>query len=389
MSSESAESATPRRPGGARRLAVGALVLIAGCLALGWYVNPGGIFRDHFVPAAVSFDGGSDALSETAVVPTLDTPIPEGKSAVWCAAMQLAWNRLKEDVVKEPIRLQGAEEVAGRLNRAEQSEADLSADEYFAVAGLAGSEAAERIRREMGRRFPHVPIGDVGVGTLAYAYLQTTLKFTTPYYETDAPLIFKSSAGQETDVTSFGVSGRGELKVRDQVRVLFAAETKGWGERPEDAILDLDVNSSPNQIVIALMKPASTLKEKLARMQQLQASWQGPEEARQLLSADVLVVPSMHWRVNHHFKELEAKVMLNPSLAGQVIDSATQKIDFRLDRSGVALAAEARITVKSADVLRPRAFQFDRPFLLYVKKRTAQHPFLVVWVANAELLQKR
>src|SRR5438552_18000947 len=42
-----------------------------------------------------SFDAPSTSLRQTAIVPTLDTPVPEGKSAVWCASFQLAWDRLK------------------------------------------------------------------------------------------------------------------------------------------------------------------------------------------------------------------------------------------------------------------------------------------------------
>jgi hypothetical protein len=34
------------------------------------------------------------------------------------------------------------------------------------------------------------------------------------------------------------------------------------------------------------------------------------------------------------------------------------------------------------------SFIFDRPFLIVVKKRGAEHPFFVMWVDNAELLCK-
>jgi hypothetical protein len=35
----------------------------------------------------------------------------------------------------------------------------------------------------------------------------------------------------------------------------------------------------------------------------------------------------------------------------------------------------------------PKRLLFDRPFLLYIKKRDAQQPLLVMWVENAELLE--
>jgi hypothetical protein len=35
----------------------------------------------------------------------------------------------------------------------------------------------------------------------------------------------------------------------------------------------------------------------------------------------------------------------------------------------------------------PKKLHFDRPFLIYLKKRDAARPFFVMWVDNAELLQ--
>ena len=64
-----------------------------------------------------AFNSDSDRLERTAFVPTLDTPIPDGKSAVWCASFQLAWDKLKEDVIKGPVEITNAviEENGKRL----------------------------------------------------------------------------------------------------------------------------------------------------------------------------------------------------------------------------------------------------------------------------------
>src|SRR5437762_304298 len=59
---------------------------------------------------------------QTTVVPTLDTPLIEGQSIVWCASFQLAWDRLKADITRGPVQLRNAEAVADRLNRARVSD---------------------------------------------------------------------------------------------------------------------------------------------------------------------------------------------------------------------------------------------------------------------------
>jgi len=63
----------------------------------------------------LTFDGSSQDLKATEVVPTLDTPIPKGKNAIWCASFQSAWKAL-EALAGEAIRLSEMPKKAGQLN---------------------------------------------------------------------------------------------------------------------------------------------------------------------------------------------------------------------------------------------------------------------------------
>ena len=64
---------------------------------------------------------------------------------------------------------------------------------------------------------------------------------------------------------------------------------------------------------------------------------------------------------------------------------AKQSIKFKLDRYGAMLESEAMLAAGAI----PRYFMFDRPFLVYMKKRDCEQPFFVMWVDNAELLNKK
>lgn len=66
-------------------------------------------------------------------------------------------------------------------------------------------------------------------------------------------------------------------------------------------------------------------------------------------------------------------------------------IDFALNRTGVSIKSEARIAIPppAGRMPEPRRFHFDRPFLIYVKKRGIEYsPFFVMWVDNAELMKE-
>jgi hypothetical protein len=107
---------------------------------------------------------------------------------------------------------------------------------------------------------------------------------------------------------------------------------------------------------------------------------------------DSLIVPDVLYKLMHHFKELEWKNLANPKWQDYFIFEALQMIDFSLSRTGVILKSEARLVSPPgarAIIEQPRHFHFDRPFLIYVKKRGSEYsPFFVMWVDNAELLEK-
>ena len=99
---------------------------------------------------------------------------------------------------------------------------------------------------------------------------------------------------------------------------------------------------------------------------------------------DVLIVPEMFWKIDHSFKELIGKTVSNANPAMPIVE-AYQGINFRLDRKGVVLESESRLITSSS----PKYFKFNRPFMLYIKKRDSAQPFFVMWVNNAELLNKK
>jgi hypothetical protein len=341
----------------------------------------------------MSFDGSSDQLQQTVIVPTLDSPIPEGKSAIWCVSFQLAWNRLKDDVAKEPLRLTNAQPIADRLNQADHSEDDVGPDVVYAAAGLVKDSIVKRIRTQMASKFPNVPRPELDVppeGAVAYAYLAASAKYDYPFFENDVPFLFKDSVGKQTAVGSFGIRKKDDYayhQLRQQVQVLYCPRDSIMSEKEiPEFILDPCKNSQPYQIVLARVDRKPTLADTLADIEQRIAAQPGPDRyLSELHPRDTLLVPNIAWKVSHRFKELEGKEkqFLNPALRG--LDTALQAIQFRLDRSGAELASESKVFVKPLASF----FDFNRPFLVSMKKRGCKRPFFVIWVDNAELLEKK
>jgi hypothetical protein len=357
--------------------------------------------RGDYAPPEVTFSGDSRNLQQSAVVPTLDSPLPEGKNVIWCATFQMAWDRLKNDVAGGPVRVTNAEALADRLNRAGLSAHDLPDNSYYAAAGFVEDGIVDTIRREMQTRFDKEPLGLDAAGNVivAYAYLRASVPFALPYFENDEDFLFTDSQGRDTAVSSFGLRAKDKsaYDLREQVDILYTNHDDGADSRrgePRSPVmefaLDLCRDSKPNQVIVACVPRQETLAATLQYMEQKTAAYPKDRYRHNLADESQLLVPNLNWSLDHHFAELEGadKQLLNRELQGTYIAAAMQTIDFRLDRSGVELDSEARVQAKSSRSKRPAHYLFNRPFLIVVKKRDAGQPFFVMWVDNAELLCK-
>ncbi len=342
-----------------------------------------------------TFVGQSDTLKQTVVIPTLDSPSDPGKNVIWCSSFQLAWNEIRDNVIGAPLQVVGAAEVASRLNQASERRTDLEPQSVYAAGGWIRDGIVERIEKDMAAKFPSQELPDFNDykemgGILAYSYLTAHVPFTHPFRQVDGGFAFADSQGRETNVRGFGLwqafLSRYE-KIREQIEVLYVGwedPDEPWGPMKEYA-LDLGRHTEPYQVVVAVVEPKGTLAETYEHLQYgiEQFKKRGDyERARGFQEADELQVPELFYRVDHRFAELIGKTVAN---VGMPIVEAMQTIEFRLDRSGALLESQALIAIAAT----PREFLFDRPFLIYMKKRDAERPFFVMWVDNAELLVRR
>jgi hypothetical protein len=341
----------------------------------------------------------SKDLKQTAVVATLDCPLPEHKNAVWCSTFQMAWDRLKQDIIGEPIQVLGAEELANRLNQAQFPAGSIEEKSYYAVAGLVKNGIIEQVQKEMARRFPSepVPTFDSKYGTpdvvLAYAYLNVDVGFKYPYYVYRGRFNFLNSSSVGTDVTAFCAQTSGQVRdiqrVRDQVEVLYY--DSGGSSGTVQFAVDLSKQTQPYQVILARMPRCNTLGEAARMLQDKIAAFKNDanyEALRELGHGDTLIVPDVLYKLTHHFDELVNKNLGNQKWGEYFFFEALQKIDFTLSRTGVVLKSEARLTAKKAAAKEQRHLHFDRPFLICVQKREPNAtPFFLMWVDNAELMK--
>ena len=349
----------------------------------------------------------STDLKQTVIVPTLDCPMPEHKNAIWCGTFQIAWDKFKNDIIKEPVHLIGAEDLANRLNRSEFSRRNMEENSFYATAGFVEDGIIEQIQNEMAKRFPSEPKPqfDKRYRTLpkvsvAYCFLSVDMPFPFPFYVHDGAFEFEASDGTRTGVTAFSSEPGGpdsdSRRVSEQVDVLYYKYAEQSGA--DEFAVDLCKHTEPYQIVLVRMSRREPLNEALKQIAQDISDFKRDpdyEELRELRPIDSLIVPDVLYKLTHHFKDLEGKYLANRRWPDYFIFDARQMTHFSLSRTGVILKSEAMIGGAGGMALPPprkdlpRHFYFNRPFLIYVKKRGAEFsPFFVMWVDNAELMKE-
>jgi hypothetical protein len=336
-------------------------------------------------PTPLSFAGSSDELQRTVVVPHLEAPLPKGKSAIWCGTASLTWKGLEDVIGHGPLVLEGAEDISRMMSRSPQIE--LMQEHYYLAAGFYEDGIADRIRREFPARFPKANLPDLPAGpregALAFAYLEAAIRYEFEFRDSTKPLSFTDSQGQVTPVKAFGIrpadEDEGKNSFRGQVKVLF--------REGDEFALNLSRNTRPYQVVLARMSRKATLQATLTNLEERIAAAAGKHLDPSLGDGAVLLVPNMHWRIEHHFRELEGRKVRNPGVpSGTVLDRSWQFIALKMDRRGTEIVSGA-LHGMWFDGAQPEDFRFDRPYLIVLKKRDGRHPFFVMWVDNAELLQ--
>jgi hypothetical protein len=329
-------------------------------------------------------------LPKTAVTPHLNFPLVSGRNAVYCANFQLAWDRLREDIIRAPVALEGSPDMADELNQRAFLRDSLAEDAYVAMAGRLSDGILDDIKAQMAAKFPTftsrlVPAAEKArtEGLVAYAYLQKRLPFAVDFDRMKQPLQFHAADG-ETDVASFGIEDfrshePREKGLREQVTVLDYVG-------PDNFVLQL--MPQKDTIVLGKIPRAATLAEALAAVQARIAQPLGRDVQKELEVEETLVVPLLSLFIERKYSELIGRTLLNPGFTTQFIGDATQVIRFQLDESGAILEAEAGVMMLNGDVPppKPRRFVFDRSFLIYLQQRRAKQPYFVMWVENPEVL---
>ena len=324
-----------------------------------------------------------DFSEKIEIVPTMEDTIMSDTS--WCATFQLVWNDLKNEVVKQDIKMSPQPKIVDNLNKESFTEDMISDEYYYKIYGPKSLSLKAEIEKGIKEKFNQT--SDI-LDEFDWSEEATTASdpkrmffYTMLYREFEYLYEFdkldNGNFGKNTDVEYFGIDSNSNEELRSNIRVLY------YNSKEDFAVV---LKTKNNDEVIMVKSPEgntfSQIYENMNKKAQESTSSSYMEEE------DFFKAPKLKFNVKKDYVELAGK-MFNTA-DGDVLEiaKALQTIQFQIDEKGGKVKSEAAIDVKDGLAIdpgakpKPRYFYLDDTFALFLREEGKDMPYFAARIED-------
>lgn len=297
---------------------------------------------------------------------------------LWCVTFQLVWNEFMDKITNgNPVQFVGGNpQIADELNKRAYTKDILSSDSYYVEQGEISKALKRKIERNIKWKFNEKSdVLDFIDWTdkdsyLFYAMLKKNFTYKTAFEK----LTSQKFNGSAENYKYFGAYRSADKKLRENVNVLFYNSPDEYAVRlltkeKEDVILFRTDRNDSFENLYSYLKDNSKNDE--------------------FTKMDALKVPQLTVDKTLSYNDLIGKQVQGTRY---YISSAIQTIKFNLDEKGGSLKSEAVMGLAKMSLMpnveKPRNFDFDKPFVLYLIEQGKDKPYYAMKVDNTDYLVK-
>lgn len=315
--------------------------------------------------------------SYTSNIPAVDT------NQIWVGTFQLAWNELAEQLTDngKVEFVEGNTPLVEELNQKSFTKNDISPEDYYLTVEETRPELKEKIQKEVYEKFKidntqtlEKMNFNLTPSYTIYTMLVKNFHFVHPF----EPLQSEAFKQSEQKVKYFGISKNSDVEARENVEILF------YHSKEEFAI---QLNTVENEeIILYKTKENKTFPEYQKRIEEETKKYEGK---RKMQKEEELKIPYMNVDTAVNYEELCGKEIKRKE--GGYIVVALQTVKFSLDETGGGVISEGVIQEvrKSEDInqAEERQFDFNDNFILFLKEKDKQKPYLAFKVNSTEIME--
>jgi hypothetical protein len=265
------------------------------------------------------------------------------------------------------------------LNKQAFKENQLSDKSYYTMTGKVKKNTKKQIAKAIKKKFNEtsdlldkLDLTARNDMLIVYAMLKKDFMFTQAFDK-----LGKSKFGEDQEAEYFGIAHWSDNALGSGVEILFY-------NSPDDFAVKLSTRDNDEVLLYRndSNKPFSYL---YGDMNKKALSYEGTKTFNDI---DELKVPNLKFFEEKSFDEITGKRIMGTNL---VINQAMETVKFNMDHKGVELKSEAAMTVMKMSIMediKPRLFNFDDTFVLFLKEEGKRSPYFALRVSDISNYQK-
>lgn len=309
------------------------------------------------------------------------------KDKVWIGTFQLAWNELSENIIKNEIKYVNESELSENdkklvkeLNKKEFTKDMIDESSYYVVCERLSPELKNKTETELKNKFNYTTnvlenIDWTQDGYLIYSMLKKEFTFLNPFNRLNSNVF----GDEGKKVKYFGISTGESGKIHENVEVLFY-------NSENDFAVKLNTNEN-EEVILYRTDTLESFKEYYEEVEEKRQEYKGN---REFTAKDNLKVPYINIQENIEYKGLCQKDIVYKELGTTIkIEKATQELRFVLNESGGVVQSEVTMVniLQSINEAEERKFEFNKPFVLFMREKSKENPYLGCRIDTTEFLE--
>ena len=316
------------------------------------------------------------------------TPVFTGKigntdyNSIWVGTFNLAWNELMDKYTGGNIKFDvGNTELVDELNKQTFKKSQLSEEDYYIKVGETSKKLKKQILIDIKNKFnidnstalekiDFEGNNDLNDYTI-YSILSKEFEFLVPFDKLGAWEFGRS----ENAVEYFGIINSSEEELNDNVEVLFY-------NSENDYSIKLKTREN-EEIILYRTNENKSFDEYYKDIKTKNNNYSGNKV---FTTNDQLKVPYINIDTIINYDELCGK-WINENI---YIKNAIQNVKFILGETGGKLTSEATIEYEEnlVELGEIRFFDFDDTFVLFMKEKDKEQPYMSLKVNNTDILKE-
>lgn len=300
---------------------------------------------------------------------------------VWGGAMNLAWNELSENIIKEKIKLatddKTALEMVNKFNNPVFIKKDLDEESYYIKSGY-GQKTVDVINKESKEKFPSKSFADLDIqlaptDIISYAYFLKEVEYLVAFEEN------KSFIFDNQNVEGFYADGE---KQKENIKVVDYKDDNNF-------IVKLALKNEGDELFLAKGFDMENPKEVVESIIN-----KDTENLESISENDIFKAPKIELDMKRDYDELIEKYLANNNFTKYFISQMFENIKFKMDEKGARVENEAVITLSESIVsldskpVKIRKFILDKPYWVVMKRKDSKNPYFILGIENTELMKK-